>query len=134
MLGRWKSLLLWFFFGLLLQGCSGPTKYDVLPLEAQDIERELSGVLPKLRFCFEKARSVQPDLNGKISFRFIIIFNGAVDEVKVLRNAMSVLDRDMEKCMMEVIQHVKFPNLRGEASEYPVTKTYFFQSNDKILE
>jgi len=80
-------------------------------LSKETIRRVIHRNLNQVRFCYEQALQVKPDLQGRVAVRFII---GPTGEVKVAAvEQTSVGDARVESCISTTVKRWTFPAPEG---------------------
>jgi TonB family protein len=76
-------------------------------LSKEVIRRTIHRNLNQVRFCYEQALQVRPDIQGRVAVRFII---GATGEVKVAAiESSSIGDARVESCISSAVKRWTFP-------------------------
>ena len=90
---------------------------------AQYIKTQLGQIL----YCYERQLSAHPEMEGKVSVKFVINGTGKVDEQKIgdttLKNAT------VEGCILNRVAQWKFPNPTG-GTKVVVTYPFLFKSTN----
>jgi hypothetical protein len=90
---------------------------------AQYIKTQLGAIL----YCYERQLTAHPEMEGKVSVKFVIGGNGKVDEQKIgdttLKNAT------VEGCILNRVAQWKFPTPRG-GTKVVVTYPFLFKSTN----
>ena len=94
-------------------------------LSQQVVLRVLGRVQSQAKYCYERELQKNPNLGGKITTTFVIGAAGTVKRSRVsgttLRNA------NVEKCLLRVIDRLRFPPCRGGGEAY-ITYPWIFKS------
>jgi hypothetical protein len=80
-------------------------------LSQEAIKRVLDRAQSQLRYCYEKELQRLPDLNGKVTVKFVIGGTGGVNEANVQLTTLS--NTNAEECMLRVFRRLKFPAPSG---------------------
>jgi pSer/pThr/pTyr-binding forkhead associated (FHA) protein len=80
-------------------------------LSQEAIKRVLDRAQSQLRYCYEKELQRLPDLNGKVTVKFVIGGTGGVNEANVSLTTLS--NTNAEECMLRVFRRLKFPAPSG---------------------
>ncbi|MEM7609136.1 MAG: AgmX/PglI C-terminal domain-containing protein [Myxococcota bacterium] len=78
----------------------------------------------EFRFCFQRSLQTNPDLEGRVTTRFVISPNGAVAAATI--QSSSLRHAETESCVRDVVRRVTFPaaELGGAVSvTYPFSFT-----------
>ena len=75
----------------------------------------------KVRFCYEKALTHQPELTGEVRLRFVIDREGRVEKPEVV--AATLPDPEVGRCLVRALADIRFP---PPTSGVAVTVTYPF--------
>jgi TonB family protein len=89
--------------------------------EGADIEDTMAGHMDDVRNCYQRAGHAQRYAGGKVTLRFMVGGDGAPSDVLVV--ATDLGNYDVERCLVELGRHVKFPPPLGNKAttfEYPV--------------
>ena len=90
--------------------------YDVA-----DIEETMATHLDDVRGCYNRAGKAKKYAAGKVMLRFFVSGEGKPQDVLVVANDLG--NYDVERCLVDVGRHVKFPPPEGKKAttfEYPV--------------
>ncbi len=71
------------------------------------IRRLVQRQLPQIKHCYEKGLSKRPDLEGRISVRFVISSKGVVQTAAVVDSTLS--NTPVEQCIARAVQRITFP-------------------------
>ncbi len=88
-------------------------------LSREDIRRVVQRHLPEVRHCYEQALMVRPDLEGRVSERFVIQPDGRVQGVVLADSSMH--NGEVESCVTQAVARWSFPQ-----TESPTIVTYPF--------
>jgi len=88
---------------------SGPVIMGALPKEV--IQKVIADSKNKVRYCYEKALTRQPNLEGRIDLKFIINANGKVVKAQVESSTLGNVE--VEKCILRAIKAMRFPKPAG---------------------
>jgi len=65
----------------------------------------------RIKYCYQKELTRNPNLYGKIKVYFVIAGNGTVKEARVSQTTMN--NRNVEDCVCSVIRQIRFPKPKG---------------------
>lgn len=88
-------------------------------LSREDIRRVVQRHLPEVRHCYEQALMSRPDLEGRVSERFVIQPDGRVQGVQMADS--SIHSPDVENCVTQAVGRWSFPQ-----TDSPTIVTYPF--------
>ena len=91
-------------------------------LDRSDIDAYVRRNLAKVLWCYQKGLEKNPELVGRVVFNFVISANGDVISSKVLKTTLG--NAEIENCVAEQIQKIKFPKPKGDGIvfvNYPFT-------------
>lgn len=71
------------------------------------IRRLVHRQLPQIKYCYEKGLASHPELEGRISIRFVISPKGVVQTALV--SSSTIGDASVEKCIAGAVQRITFP-------------------------
>lgn len=90
-------------------------------LSAEAIQRIVRRHRAEVRFCYERALQVRPDLRGRVAVRFDIAPDGRVASSSIAATTLG--DGEAETCIRDAVRRWRFPPVdRGD----PVSVTYPF--------
>lgn len=89
-------------------------------LGREEIQRVMNRAMSRIRYCYERALTSSPDLEGKLTVLFQIAATGDVASVSKVQ---STLTNDVDGCVQRVLQSLKFPTPKGGGT---VSVTYPF--------
>ncbi len=94
-----------------------PPQVEDGPLDRAIIRRVIRRHRPKVRGCYERALRMQPELAGKLTARFSVTPDGAVEGVVV---GGSLKDAEVTACVKAAVEAMRFPRA-GQATKisYP---------------
>lgn len=75
----------------------------------QDIQARVSANRDAARACYDEGLKAHPGLDGDLTVKFVIDPKGAVSEVTIDAAKTRILDDGVQKCVMNVIKAMKFP-------------------------
>ncbi|HUT78727.1 MAG TPA: AgmX/PglI C-terminal domain-containing protein, partial [Polyangia bacterium] len=84
---------------------TGGTVSGTIPKDA--IRRIVQRHMNEMKFCYERALAGRPDLEGRISVKFVITGSGGV-QTAVIENS-SVGNAAMEQCVVGAVRRWTFP-------------------------
>lgn len=84
---------------------------------AIDMQRE------SVRFCYERELQRQPDVAGKVVFRFVIGMDGRVSRIEEKKSELPV---HLDECIEGVVRRIRFPRPVG-GGEVTVTFPWIFK-------
>lgn len=100
---------------------TGPGK--ILGSIPKDVIRRLvRRQLPQIQFCYEKGLAKRPDLEGRVSVKFLISQDGIVRNSVVVGSSLA--DTATEQCIAGVVRHIVFPRPEDNGvviATYPFT-------------
>ncbi len=70
--------------------------------------------LPAIRLCFQRALEDQPGLQGVVAVEFVIEADGSVSSAELSHSSMD--QAEMEACVCERVQRLRFPEPEGGGS------------------
>ena len=65
----------------------------------------------RIKYCYQKELTRNPNLYGKIKVYFVISGTGRVSESRVIQTTMN--NRNVEDCVAGVIRQIRFPKPKG---------------------
>ncbi len=80
-------------------------------IDKSDVDKVVKQHLTYLRYCYSRELQKQPQLNGKVSIRFVIAADGAVSSATVSRSTLG--HPPTESCMTNKFLQMQFPELKG---------------------
>jgi outer membrane biosynthesis protein TonB len=80
----------------------------------------------KIRACYEEQLIRYPQLGGRVSIRFVINSEGAVDTSKVHLSAMAPKNAEIGNCVANKIRLLEFPRPKGGGTAQ-VTYPFIFK-------
>jgi len=86
------------------------------------IRRTIFSHLKEVRYCYEDALILNPELEGTIVIDFVIDDTGSVQEAKIKRTKSDLNNEKAQTCIIESIKTWKFPPApKGETTKvtYP---------------
>jgi TonB family protein len=89
--------------------------------ETADIEETMAAHMEDVRGCYARAGKARKYAGGKVLLRFNVSGEGKPQDVLVVENDLG--NYDVERCLVDVGRHVKFPPPDGKKAttfEYPV--------------
>jgi hypothetical protein len=89
--------------------------------EVADIEETMAAHMDDVRGCYGRAGKAKKYAGGKVMLRFFVSGDGKPQDVLVVANDLG--NYDVERCLVDVGRHVKFPPPDGKKAttfEYPV--------------
>jgi hypothetical protein len=89
-------------------------------LSREEIQRVMDRAMSRIRYCYERALTSSPDLEGKLTVLFQIAGTGDVASVSKVQ---STLTNDVDGCVQRVLHSLKFPTPQGGGT---VNVTYPF--------
>lgn len=89
-------------------------------LDRGEIQRVMDRAKNRIRYCYERALTKSPDLEGKLTTVFTI---GGSGDVVSANQVDSTLGAEVDGCVLRTLRSLKFPNPRGGGV---VTVTYPF--------
>jgi len=92
-------------------GASGGSPIILGALDKSSIETEIREHLAQIRYCYQRPLTLQPNLSGKVVYKFVISADGTVSSVEVKETTLA--QAAVESCVSEVIQKMEFPPPRG---------------------
>ncbi len=75
----------------------------------QDIQARVAANRDAARACYDEGLKAHPGLDGDLTVKFVIDPKGAVSEVTIDAAKTRILDDGVQKCVMNVIKAMKFP-------------------------
>lgn len=103
----------------------------------KDVFRQNVG---NFRSCYQKTLEQNPDVSGKILFKFIVNQEGNVQDIAVLETGPSLRDAqmelhnpEMEDCLRENLKNMNFPKFQTSNSDGNISVTYpmVFRTTDE---
>lgn len=103
----------------------------------KDVFRQNVG---NFRSCYQKTLEQNPDVSGKILFKFIVNQEGNVQDIAVLETGPSLRDAqmelhnpEMEDCLRENLKNMNFPKFQTSNSDGNISLTYpmVFRTTDE---
>jgi hypothetical protein len=91
-------------------------------LDERAVDRAIHPHLRALSDCFSKAGDARKYLSGQIVMRFVVMANGHVSDVQVIRNGLG--NFPVENCLVDEGKQIAFPapeGRRGTDFEYSMT-------------
>jgi TonB family protein len=79
-------------------------------MSREEIQRVMNRAMSRIRYCYERALTSSPDLEGKLTVLFQIAATGDVASVSKVQ---STLTGDVDTCVQRVLQSLKFPTPKG---------------------
>jgi TonB family protein len=79
----------------------------------------------RLKFCYSRELSRDPNLYGKITVNFTIGAEGRVFEADILQTTMN--DNNVEQCVLRTMRRIRFPKPKG-GGEVIVTYPFMFRT------
>jgi TonB family protein len=89
--------------------------------DTADIEETMAAHMDDVRGCYARAGKAKKFAGGKVMLRFLVSGEGKPQDVLVVANDLG--NYDVERCLVDVGRHVKFPPPDGGKAttfEYPV--------------
>ncbi|MBM4369336.1 MAG: AgmX/PglI C-terminal domain-containing protein [Deltaproteobacteria bacterium] len=80
-------------------------------IDKADVDKVVKHHLTYLRYCYSRELQKQPQLNGKVSIRFVIAGDGSVSSATVSRSTLG--HPPTESCMTNKFLQMQFPALKG---------------------
>jgi outer membrane biosynthesis protein TonB len=95
---------------------------DRTTVDADDLRSFMASRAGLLKACYERALRREPSLRGRLSLRFTILSDGAVDDVAVTRNELGA---GVARCVTSTVRgwRVPFRPAWPVTVEYPVVFT-----------
>jgi len=78
---------------------------------------------PAVRYCYEKALKLHPELTGKVRVQVSFDASGAVTAVSLLEN--TIADASVGACIVNALRSVKTPQQLGEPTSAAVPYVFF---------
>jgi TonB family protein len=97
-------------------------------LSSEVVMRQLGRVESQARFCYEKELMGHPELEGKITTRFIVGPTGEVQSVTITESTMQ--NPSVESCLQRIVQRLRFPPCAG-GGVAEVTYPWIFKSGGR---
>lgn len=115
-------------------GGRGKGKYKVIPgrtitkgcLTQSQVLRVINRVQSQAKYCYEKELNRNPNLAGKVTTRMEISATGAVSWVRVAQSTLA--NANVEKCLVRVMQRMRFPPCKGGGTA-EITYPWIFKSS-----
>ncbi|QQR89681.1 MAG: AgmX/PglI C-terminal domain-containing protein [Myxococcales bacterium] len=82
-------------------------------LSKEVIRRVVRRNINTVRYCYEQTLRERPDLEGRITMRFVIAEGGSVISADVLSRASDIQHTELSQCMSESIRRWNFPQPEG---------------------
>jgi TonB family protein len=76
-------------------------------ISKETIRRLVQRQLPQIKFCYEKGLSRRPDLEGRVSVKFVISPKGVVQSAAVAESSLG--DAAVEQCIAGAVSRISFP-------------------------
>ena len=80
-------------------------------LPKESIRKTIRGLMPRIRFCYEKELATQPDIHGKVVVKFVILPTGRLRKPQMVENTLH--NENIGKCMKRVLRSAQFPKPKG---------------------
>jgi hypothetical protein len=80
----------------------------------------------QIRYCFENALQVTPNLSGRVNVKFVISPHGAVSVANVAHTSLD--SKKVESCLIGKLRGFKFPKPKGNVS-VKVSYPFMFKRN-----
>jgi len=77
-------------------------------LTREEIERVINAHRNEVQFCYQRALQADPQLSGKITFKWTIVDGGQVSGIRRLQNTTA--STSLESCLRDKIQNWRFPS------------------------
>ncbi len=95
-------------------------------LTASQVARVIGRVQSQAKYCYEKEINRNPDLAGKVTTRMEVNAAGGVSWVRVMNSTLG--DSNVEKCLIRVMQRMRFPKCQGGGTA-EITYPWIFKSS-----
>lgn len=95
-------------------------------LDSSVIDGVVKRHLQSLRFCYQRELSRRPDMEGKVSMRFVIAADGSVSRANATKSSLG--SPEVESCLSERFLRMTFPEPKG-GGIVVVTYPFMFSAN-----
>lgn len=114
-------------------GGRGRGRYKIIPgkttvlgsISREEVARVIRRNLARFRFCYEQQLNSSPNLQGKVSVKFMIAPTGRVPTADIHDSSLN--HPKVEGCVAKVMRSLKFPKPKG-GGVAEVTYPFFFES------
>ena len=105
---------------------SPPTRKYVTDKEA--IQKVVEENMKELRVCYERLAQRDPNVSGRVDFKWIIQTNGLVEDIKIVKS--QIKDEDTLECMIASLATWKFPESSKKVA-LDISYPFIFVISDK---
>jgi TonB family protein len=74
-----------------------------------DIQARVNAVRDQARACYDEGLKAHPGIEGDLTVKFVIDPKGVINDVSIDQAGTRILEDSVQKCVMDVIKKLKFP-------------------------